>query len=170
MERLKTRKLLRPGVTAQQLVVLLAEFVAVDHGGCWLWQGAKRNGYGRIRRGRGFVAAHRLVYEVVNGRVAKGLVCHRCDVPACVNPAHLFLGTAKDNTQDMVAKGRGRSSVREGRSLPKGVSQYGDRFRVRLRYNRKIHSLGTYGSVTEAAAVAAAALERFSRPAEGILL
>lgn len=80
---------------------------------CWLWQGAKRNnGYGHLSRGRrdeGYVAAHRAAWEIKYGDVPDGLcVLHRCDVPACCNPAHLFLGTLADNSRDMISKGRGR--------------------------------------------------------------
>lgn len=76
---------------------------------CWLWTGViGAHGYGvfggKKTRGR----AHRLMWERVNGPIPDGLnVCHRCDNPPCVNPAHLFLGTVKDNAQDMMRKGRG---------------------------------------------------------------
>lgn len=75
---------------------------------CWLWTGAKKGrGYGHIGlRGR-WIATHRLSFELAYGPIPAGLrVCHRCDVPACVRPDHLFLGTAKDNSKDMIAKGR----------------------------------------------------------------
>lgn len=79
---------------------------------CWLWTGKKiKGGYGDHRvpvDGQWkHVIAHRFVWQEAHGPIPPGLfVLHRCDVPACVNPAHLFLGTASDNMRDMVEKGR----------------------------------------------------------------
>ena len=65
--------------------------------GCWLWIGFKNQwGYGRFHRNMSFpyAQAHRLSWELEHGAIPAGLcVLHRCDVPACVNPDHLFLGT-----------------------------------------------------------------------------
>lgn len=79
---------------------------------CWLWLGDKdRRGYGRVRR-REFsartVQAHRYAWFLTHGDWPDLLVCHRCDIPNCVNPEHLFLGTHQDNMDDMWRKGRGK--------------------------------------------------------------
>ena len=81
--------------------------------GCWLWTGATVPfGYGRINGGRtgvGVLLAHRASWEIYRGPVPEELcVLHRCDIPQCVNPDHLFLGTHADNVADKIAKGRAR--------------------------------------------------------------
>lgn len=80
--------------------------------GCWEWQ-AYRNStnYGV----RDAVFAHRIAWMLINGPIPDGLwVLHRCDNPPCVRPDHLFLGTAQQNTDDMVSKGRAATGDRSG--------------------------------------------------------
>lgn len=76
---------------------------------CWLWLGARQaKGYGRLCYRSALVPAHRLSFGLHFGPIPSGmLVCHRCDNPPCCNPAHLFLGTPRDNAQDMTRKERG---------------------------------------------------------------
>lgn len=85
-----------------------------DLGPCWEWAGGHtRNGYGKLYDGRGTASAHRLAYLTWVGPIADGLnVCHHCDNRGCINPAHLFLGTAADNQADMRSKGRQNDPVK----------------------------------------------------------
>lgn len=77
--------------------------------GCWEWQGQRNEkGYGYWRGKR----AHRHSWEQANGVIPAGMfVMHVCDNPPCVRPDHLAIGTAADNTADMLAKGRNRRRV-----------------------------------------------------------
>lgn len=85
--------------------------------GCRLWTGAVgRSGYGNAKWQGEVVSAHRLAWRSVNGAVPDGMdICHKCDVTICINEAHLFPGTRKDNVDDARRKGRwpsGATSVR----------------------------------------------------------
>jgi hypothetical protein len=76
--------------------------------GCWLWTGGlSSSNYGKLRfRGRS-AQAHRLSYDVYKGPIPEGFsVCHKCDNPPCVNPDHLYAGTAKDNCRDKIERKR----------------------------------------------------------------
>lgn len=81
---------------------------------CWIWTGPKRTtGYGQThvwhKTRWKLEQAHRVAWELTNGPIPSGIfICHTCDVRLCVRPDHLFLGTARENTRDMVRKGRAR--------------------------------------------------------------
>lgn len=79
---------------------------------CWIWTGGKnRQGYGVFAINRKSTLAHRVSFSLHVGPISEGMmVCHSCDNPSCVNPDHLWLGTAQDNTDDMFKKGRGKKA------------------------------------------------------------
>ncbi len=81
----------------------------VKYESCWEWTGSKnRKGYGQFRIKNIMYIAHRFSYELFKGPIPEGLfVCHSCDNPSCVNPGHLWVGTAKDNAMDRERKKRG---------------------------------------------------------------
>lgn len=73
---------------------------------CWLWRGnVSQAGYGYTELNDHRILAHRLAYLLKHGTIAPKLfICHHCDIPPCVRPAHLFCGTPLDNTRDMIRK------------------------------------------------------------------
>lgn len=99
---------------------------------CWLWTAAlDGKGYGRFWDGEHIVASHRYSWILVNGKIPDGMnICHHCDVPVCIRPTHLFMGTQKQNIHDMIAKGRDR-----GR-WPIGAAQSGGQATVLLNLLR----------------------------------
>jgi hypothetical protein len=88
-------------------------------GECWAWRGSVQNRQGRAGIGYGIFGntyAHRYAWEITHGLVpAEMQVLHRCDNPLCVRPEHLRVGTARDNSSDMVQRGRSAAGERQPR-------------------------------------------------------
>jgi hypothetical protein len=85
-------------------------YVGAGPDDCWEWDASRdKYGYGQFSMGHSECdPAHRVAYALAHGAVPAGLfVCHSCDNPPCVNPSHLWLGTAADNNRDRDLKGRG---------------------------------------------------------------
>ena len=90
----------------------------VRFGSCFEWQGGTNaKGYGRYWIGERGYSVHRLVWEVINGPIPEGMcVLHHCDHPGCVNPRHLWLGTAGENNTNRAAKNRGLNGGKNHRA------------------------------------------------------
>lgn len=108
-----------------------------DPSGCWLWTGAiGTHGYGVIGVGPHMVkTAHRISLLIYRGIDAdENFVCHRCDVKACVNPDHLYVGTVKDNARDLMERGNPYLEIRKHitsevetrrvKALPRGIKHH----------------------------------------------
>jgi len=91
-------------------------FVSVSVSGCWIWTGGLNpKGYGYFRINGKCHLSHRVSWSLYREGDSSGmLVCHTCDTPGCVNPEHLWLGTPRQNTHDMVAKKRSTMGKKYG--------------------------------------------------------
>jgi hypothetical protein len=120
--------------------------VVPSRDGCWIWTGAKNTqGYGHLLFEGRWALAHRVAYgERVAAIPAGSCICHHCDVPACCNPAHLFLGTRADNNRDRAEKGR--NGVHRGMSNPNRTVTADQVAEMRRRYQG--------GGITQAALAA----------------
>ena len=126
-------------------------------GDCWLWTGTKRDGYGMIKREGVMAQAHRVSYEMTKGPIPEGaMLDHRCRNRSCVNPDHLRPVTNKQNQENKLATGPGKSGAR-------GVHWFRGRWQGRVGHNGKLHFVGYFQDVEEAkAAVIAKRNELFT--------
>lgn len=122
----------------EEKIALKAEW----RGACLIWTGTRDvRGYGRIRIGGKWLRAHRVAFELLRGPIPEGMVLmHSCDTPACINIAHLSVGTQGDNIRDCDAKGR--------RTFLKGSAHHQAKLteaqvaEIRRRYRRYDHKSG----------------------------
>lgn len=122
-----------------------ARYIPEPNSGCWLWIGyTDWAGYGRLKIDGRDQSAHRLSWRIYRGDIPDNqCVLHRCDVPQCVNPDHLFLGTQADNMKDMAAKKRSDGGCRLGSTgerhwLAKLTAEDVRQIRADDRYHRVI--------------------------------
>ena len=98
--------------------------------GCLIWTGARSRairGYGVTQWCGKKISSHRLAWILANGKIPDGkFICHSCDITACVNINHLFLGGPKENSTDMVRKGRQATGKRNGAYTKPGSVLRGD--------------------------------------------
>ncbi len=124
--------------------------------GCREWQGyIRKNGYGEIKYEGRMQGAHRISFIAFCGPIPDGMmVCHTCDNRKCVEPSHLFLGTAADNSADMKAKGRQGGAPRkipqEGRDEIRRLRANGLQYR-QIAYMYGVTTMAIFRIVREAA-------------------
>ncbi|MFA6992228.1 MAG: HNH endonuclease signature motif containing protein [Candidatus Gracilibacteria bacterium] len=107
---------------------------------CWLWiGGVSSRGYGNFcPTHRKNIRAHRFSYELFKGKIPEGLlVCHKCDVPRCVNPDHLFVGTQSENILDCSQKGRLNKPDNRGEKCVRSKLNWGEVSEIRSMYLTK---------------------------------
>lgn len=125
--------------------------VAIDaKTGCWIWTARRdRKGYGTFSINNRPARAHRQSFMEFVGPIPPGhYVCHKCDTPSCINPAHLFAGTPLDNSQDCIRKGRQRA-LGEGSKTAKLKNKEVLEIRALLEQGRTNVDIGKLFGVSE---------------------
>jgi hypothetical protein len=149
------------GFLVETISERLARSSQQQSNGCIIWLGAKASGYGQFFWRGKVISAHRAAWQAENqSEIAKGMmICHRCDNRACINPDHLFVGTAAQNSRDMVEKERqakgesvgnaklNRDSVLEIRNASGTISGIARQFGISRRNVRFIRQRKTWRHV-----------------------
>ena len=138
------------GRTEEQVRQRIETSVRITPSGCWEWKRSVTvdGGYATLRW-RGITPGHRVAYTIFVGPIPEGMfVCHHCDNPPCVNPDHLFLGTAADNNADMTNKGRARRAFKEhprGEQHPSALLTQQQADEIRTSSERGVDLARRYG-------------------------
>ena len=117
-----------------------AKYIPEPKSGSWLWVGSTNStNYGNFRLNGKTELAHRVSYQLNYGAISKDIcVLHKCDNPPCVNPDHLFLGSRRDNSDDMIAKNRAVHPVAEGIKNTKLMRSQVIEIRTSIEADRKL--------------------------------
>jgi len=134
----------------------------IDENGCWIYHGTDKGVHKCLKINGKQYGVHRLAWRIVNGEdPGEFYVCHKCDVPACFNPSHLFLGTHQDNMDDMRRKGRAKG----GRGRPQLTRQ--EQQDIYDKYMAGVGRSVTYKSLAEEYGVALCTIARVMKERVG---
>lgn len=131
---------------------IIENSIPIPESGCWIWlKATDKDGYGLTKVNRIMKRVHRISHEIFNGKIPDGMmICHHCDTPSCINPKHLFAGTATDNGRDYSNKKthckRGHLKISENIYYEKGNGNKHCRIcdKERMRKLRKMRKYGNY--------------------------
>ena len=129
---------------------ILDRVLPEPNSGCWIWsQSLTPTGYGQGTLNSFYYKGHRLSYQIFKGPIEKDLhVLHKCDTPSCVNPDHLWLGTHKENMQDMFSKKRRKAVVGESHGISKLTADEVYMIRFLHGYGISMRKIGRFYKVS----------------------